>query len=159
MLLQFSANNFRSVKDTVTFSMNTATNKPSEHSFQVRNYHLLNSAVIYGANASGKSNFLEAMAFMRRFVLNKSKITQSTDELLHKPFLCNTETENASSYFEIIFLSAKLNIVTVLKQITQRFMQNGCLLMKREKNLAYLNGIFKQIYIMSIKQNLKKVLV
>jgi AAA15 family ATPase/GTPase len=103
MLLQFSVNNFRSIKDTVTFSMNTASNKASEHSFEVRNYHLLKSAVIYGANASGKSNVLRAMGFMRDLVLNKPKITQSTDELPHEPFRLHTETENASSYFEIIF--------------------------------------------------------
>lgn len=103
MLLQFSVNNFRSIKDTVTFSMNTAANKPSEHSFQVRNTHLLNSAVIYGANASGKSNVLKAMGFMRNLVLNIYKITQSTDTLPHDPFRLNTETEKASSWFEIIF--------------------------------------------------------
>ncbi len=103
MLLQFSVNNFRSIKDTVTFSMNTASNKENEHSFQVRSYHLLNSAVIYGANASGKSNVLKAMGFMRALVLNKPKITQSTDKLPHEPFRLNTETEQASSYFEIVF--------------------------------------------------------
>jgi hypothetical protein len=36
-------------------------------------------------------------------VLNKQKITQSTDELRHDPFLLNTETEQASSWFEIVF--------------------------------------------------------
>lgn len=103
MLLQFSVNNFRSIKDTVTFSMNTASNGASKHSFQARDYHLLNSAVIYGANASGKSNILKAMGFMRNLVLNKPKITQSTDDLPHQPFRLNTETEQASSYFEIVF--------------------------------------------------------
>ncbi len=103
MLLQFSVNNFRSIKDTVTFSMNTSANEASKHSFQARNYHLLNSAVIYGANASGKSNVLKAMGFMRNLVLNKPKITQSTDDLPHQPFRLNTETEQASSYFEIVF--------------------------------------------------------
>ncbi len=103
MLLQFSVNNFRSIKDTVTFSMNTASNKESEHSFQVRDTHLLNSAVIYGANASGKSNLLRAMSFMGGLVLNKLKITQSTDKLPHEPFRLSTETEKASSYFEIVF--------------------------------------------------------
>ncbi|NOS88991.1 MAG: ATP-binding protein [Methylococcaceae bacterium] len=101
--MQFSVNNFRSIKDTVTFNMNTATNKESDHSFQVRNTHLLNSAVIYGANASGKSNVLKAMAFMRLLVLNKLKITQSTDKLPHEPFRLSTETEQASSYFEMVF--------------------------------------------------------
>lgn len=103
MLLQFSVNNFRSIKDTVTFSMNTASNKESEHSFQVRSIHLLNSTVIYGANASGKSNVLRAMGFMGGLVLNKLKITQSTDKLPHEPFRLSTETEQASSYFEIVF--------------------------------------------------------
>ena len=103
MLLQFSVNNFRSIKDTVTLSMNTASNRESEHSFQVRDTHLLNSAVIYGANASGKSNVLKAMGFMCAVVLNKPKITQSTDKLPHHPFRLNTETEQASSYFEIVF--------------------------------------------------------
>lgn len=103
MLLQFSVNNFRSIKDTVTFSMNTASNEASKHSFQARDCLLLNSAVIYGANASGKSNVLKAMSFMRNLVLNKPKITQSTDDLPHQPFRLNTETEQASSYFEIVF--------------------------------------------------------
>lgn len=103
MLLQFIVSNFRSIKDTVTLSMNTTSNKESEHSFQVRGYHLLNSAVIYGANASGKSNVLQAMGFMCHLVLNKPKITQSTDKLPHQPFRLNTETEQASSYFEIVF--------------------------------------------------------
>ena len=102
MLLQFSVNNFRSIKDTVTFSMNTASNGATKHSFQVRDYHLLHSAAIYGANASGKSNILKAMGFMRHMVLNTHKITQSTDPLPHDPFRLNTETEQASTYFEIV---------------------------------------------------------
>jgi AAA15 family ATPase/GTPase len=102
MFLQFSVNNFRSIKDTVTFSMATAS-KDNENSFQVRNYELLTSSVIYGANASGKSNILKAMAFMGRVVLNKTKVIQSTDTLPHDPFRLNTSTQDASSAFEIVF--------------------------------------------------------
>lgn len=43
------------------------------------------------------------MAFMSRFVLNKYKIIQSTDKLPHDPFRLSTETEDASSSFEIVF--------------------------------------------------------
>jgi AAA15 family ATPase/GTPase len=102
MFLQFSVNNFRSIKDTVTFSMNASSSPEGKHRFKISNHILLNSAVIYGANASGKSNLLKAMAFMRNLVLNTSDITQPTDELPHEPFILNTETEQASSYFEII---------------------------------------------------------
>jgi len=102
MLVQFSVDNYRSIKDKVTLSMITATND-KERFFNIRNYELLNSVVIYGANASGKSNVLRAMAFMRRVVLNKLKVIQSTDMLPHDPFKLNTSTQDASSTFEIIF--------------------------------------------------------
>jgi len=104
MILQFKVNNFRSIKDTVTFSINTGGEKVAPNSFSCRGYNLLKSAVIYGANASGKSNVLKAMGFMREVVLNVTKVTQSTDKLPHTPFRLNTETEHASSTFEIIFL-------------------------------------------------------
>jgi len=102
MLVQFKVNNFKSIKDTVTFSLNTVT-KDKGNSFQVKNYELLASSVVYGANATGKSNLLQAMAFMRNMVLNKNKITQSTDFLPHQPFRLSTETETASSTFEMVF--------------------------------------------------------
>lgn len=102
MFLQFSVNNFRSIKDTVTFSMATAS-KDDDNSFKKRNYELLTSAVIYGANASGKSNILKAMSFMGNVVLNKTKVIQSTDTLPHDPFKLNTLTQDASSTFEIVF--------------------------------------------------------
>jgi AAA15 family ATPase/GTPase len=102
MFLQFSVNNYRSIKDTVTFSMATAS-KDNNNFFSIKKYDLLNSAVIYGANASGKSNILKAMAFMGNLVLNKTKVIQSTDTLPHDPFRLNTSTKDASSSFEIVF--------------------------------------------------------
>jgi len=103
MLVEFTVNNFKSIKDTVRFSMLTSS-KDEGNSFEKRKYNLLKSAILYGANASGKSNFLRAMAFMSRFVLNKYKIIQSTDKLPHEPFRLSTETEESSSSFEIVFL-------------------------------------------------------
>jgi len=101
LLLQFSVNNYKSIKDTITFSMATSS-KDEGNSFKIGKYELLKSAIIYGANASGKSNFLKAMAFMGKIVLNKNKVIQSTDTLEHFPFKLNTETQNSSSTFEIV---------------------------------------------------------
>jgi len=102
MLVEFTVNNFKSIKDTVKFSMLTST-KDNGNVFSIRSYKLLSSAIIYGANASGKSNFLRALAFMSRFVLNRFKILQSTDKLPHESFKLSTETEDTSSEFEIVF--------------------------------------------------------
>ncbi|MCT7547235.1 ATP-binding protein [Aliarcobacter butzleri] len=100
MLLQFSVSNYRSIKDKITFSM--LSSSKNENTFKIKKYNLLNSAVIYGANASGKSNLLRAMAFMGRIVLNKTKVIQSTDTLPHDPFRLNNSTQDASSIFEIV---------------------------------------------------------
>jgi len=102
MFLQFSVNNFRSIKETVTFSMVCGA-KDNDNFFSVGKYDLLPTAVIYGANASGKSNLLRAMAFMRNMVLNKDKVIQSTDTLAYDPFRLNTSTKDASSTFEMLF--------------------------------------------------------
>ncbi len=102
MLLQFTVNNFKSIKDTTTLSMATSS-KDEGNFFPVKKYQLLQSAIIYGANASGKSNFLKALAFMRRVVLNRDKVILSTDKLLHYPFKLSTETEDSSSSFEMVF--------------------------------------------------------
>ncbi len=102
MFLQFSVNNYRSIKDTATFSMACGV-KDNDNFFSVGKYDLLPSAVIYGANASGKSNLLHAMAFMRNMVLNKDKVIQSTDTLAYDPFRLNTSTKDASSTFEMLF--------------------------------------------------------
>ena len=65
---------------------------------------LLKSAAIYGANASGKSNLVAALRFMKWFVLNSSKETQVSEAIDIEAFRLSTETEQEPSFFEIVFL-------------------------------------------------------
>ena len=65
---------------------------------------LLKSAAIYGANTSGKSNLAKALSFMKWFMINSSKETQSTEKINVEAFRLSTETENQPSFFEIVFL-------------------------------------------------------
>ena len=111
MLIEFSVGNYRSFKDRVTFSMVAAKrvskNKSldADSTFEVdTNLKLLKNAAIYGANASGKSNLAKALSFMKWFIVNSSRETQSTDEISVEPFLLSTETEGQPSYFELAFL-------------------------------------------------------
>jgi AAA15 family ATPase/GTPase len=67
------------------------------------NLRVLKSAVIYGANASGKSKFMEALLFMRSFAISSSRESQKGDEIEVHPFKLNVETENEPSEFEVIF--------------------------------------------------------
>ena len=111
MLIEFSVGNYRSFKEPVTFSMVAANLVAKDKNLDANNVfaadkdlRLLKSAAIYGANASGKSNLARALSFMKQFMINSSKETQSTDEIDVEPFRLNTETEGKPSYFELVFL-------------------------------------------------------
>jgi len=107
MLIQFSVGNYLSFKDIVTFSMVASTGKELEKenvSQLNEKFRLLKSAAIYGANASGKSNLIKAMKFMRRFVKNSAKTMQSGEQIDVENFKLSTETEDKPCLFEIIFI-------------------------------------------------------
>lgn len=105
MLLEFSVTNYLSFKKKATLSLSATVIKEHIESniFSSGRYNLLKGAILYGANASGKSNFVKAMSTMRRLVL-QSFVQSSTNELDITPFLLNTETEKAPSSFEVLFL-------------------------------------------------------
>ncbi len=76
----------------------------SDNVFEDGRYRLLKSAVLYGANASGKSNFIDGLNFLKWFVINSSKETQVEDEIEVEPFLLDELLENQPSTFEVSFL-------------------------------------------------------
>ncbi|WP_310604053.1 AAA family ATPase [Anaerosporobacter sp.] len=74
MILEFSCSNHKSIKDMVTFSSIAGSDDTFENTLKVFNNHrVLRSAVIYGANGSGKSNFISALVFMKDLVANSIK--------------------------------------------------------------------------------------
>lgn len=114
MLLRFSTKNYKTFREKAVLSLiasnydkdtREADNVYDDSDFGLR---ILKSAVVYGANASGKSNLLEAFAFMRRFVINSSKESLQGDPIEVDPFRLSTETENEPSEFEIIFIQDKV---------------------------------------------------
>lgn len=109
MILQFSITNYRSFKERATLSL-VASNydkdtRESENIIANEKFNLriLKSAVIYGANAGGKSKFIEAMIFMKNFILYSSKDTQKGDPIAVEPFRLNSDSVNQGSEFEIVF--------------------------------------------------------
>lgn len=109
MLLQFSVKNYKTFKEKATLSL-VASNYDKETREvdniykDVKNgFRLLKTAIIYGANAGGKSKLFEAFSFMRYFVINSSKESLKGEVIDTIPFLLNEETENEPSEFEAIF--------------------------------------------------------
>lgn len=107
MLIEFSVENFLSIKDKITLSMVASKDSTHENNLisykdNKKNLGLLKSAVIYGANASGKTNVLRALSFMRWF-LNKSHEMQQGKIITRIPFKLDGSCINEPSKFDIIF--------------------------------------------------------
>lgn len=105
MLIEFSVANYLSFKDKTTLSLLSTSIKEHQDTniFSTERYNLLKGAVLYGANGSGKSNFIKSMSTMGRLVLQSFE-QSSTDELDIIPFLLNTDTEKSPSFFEAVFI-------------------------------------------------------
>jgi len=104
MLLEFSVGNFLSFRERKTLNLvaSSISDYKETNTITSERHILLKGAVIYGANASGKSNFIRAMSTMKRIVM-LSFNQSSTKALGVTPFLLNTETEKSPSYFEVLF--------------------------------------------------------
>jgi AAA15 family ATPase/GTPase len=110
MLLEFSVENFLSFKNQVTLSMVSANiaGHEEDNVFTINHYELLKTAIIYGANASGKTNLIKAMRFMKNMVMLSSKESQSGEAIDVESFKFSMDTHDQPSEFEIIFIYKKV---------------------------------------------------
>lgn len=74
MIISFSVQNFRSIRDEVTLDFRATTDKHQEEYFVVDilkpKLRILKMAMLYGANASGKTSILLALEYLRNLVLS-----------------------------------------------------------------------------------------
>ena len=109
MLIEFSVTNFKSIQATQTLSLvaSPVSELREKNCFTIPEQGvplLLRSVAIYGPNASGKSNLMEAIEFMDSFVRESSKEGQEGESIEVKPFLFNAVSQTEPSEFEILFL-------------------------------------------------------
>lgn len=107
MLIEFSIENFRSFKEEVTLSLISSSDKSLDNNLiktaTLKKDNLLRSEVIYGANASGKSNVVSAFNYLRKLVINSHKFQKGT-EISYSPFKLDKKYTSKPSKFEIVFL-------------------------------------------------------
>ena len=99
MLVQFRVENHRSLRDEQTLSLAAATDKTDAHVLRVDG---LGEAIvpvvgIYGANASGKSNVLAALGFLRGAVV-ESQRQWDVEDTPHDPFRLSRKVNEPSLY-------------------------------------------------------------
>ena len=104
MIQELKVKNFLSFKDEVTFSFE-ATKDTFAEDYQVvevvPGVRLLRFAMVYGANASGKSNLLSAFDFLETFWKNPSNSIEDKTGVV--PFLWDKDSPQSPSVFELVF--------------------------------------------------------
>lgn len=110
MVLEFSVGNFRSIKEiqTISFVASPIVSKYKEvdenNTFQATDkIRLLKSLAVYGANASGKSNFIKAITAFTNIVQDSVRVPLTLTSYI-EPFLLSAKTEKEPTYFQIVFI-------------------------------------------------------
>lgn len=139
-LLQFTVGNYRSFHQARTFSMvpSSIQDNPKECVVAEGHYRYLTAAAVYGANSSGKSNLVMALATMKRMVLNSVKLNDH-DFLFYDPFLLAEDSGNQPTHFEIVYLDADETRVRYGFDYTLRQIEREWLFIskKNKKELPY----------------------
>lgn len=102
MLLQFVVENHRSIRDQVVLSMLAPAGTDRRFVAEVGGLEVLRCAAIYGANAAGKSNVIDALQTLEELV-GRSSDTRKTTGV--EPFRLDPAWRERPSRFEIEFVA------------------------------------------------------
>lgn len=113
MLKRFTVENFSSFQKENSFDLTAGRIELNQdHAYNFEKVKILKSAVIYGANASGKSNLFKAMDYAKEIVLNNldnvdtyKKYFRLDNESLNKPTKFEFELEVEDRFFSYGFSS------------------------------------------------------
>lgn len=109
MLVEFRVENFRSLREEQVLSLVASKDKTLQDTHTVSTGlkaapRLLRSAVIYGANASGKSNLIKALQYMRGVVAESATIIQPGLTFAVQPFRLDAQSAKEPTTFEVTFI-------------------------------------------------------
>jgi len=139
MLIQFSVKNYRSIKDEAELQLITDAGKEllDSNTFKpdakgAGNFSLMKSAVMYGANAAGKSNVINALSKMQWLVKFSATKLQAGAPLDIEPFKFSADSIDQPTEFNVDFVSDDVRYQYGFSATNQRVLE--------EWLFAYPNG-------------------
>ena len=112
MIAEFSIENFFSIKSSqkISFEPTSDVFMSDEYSYEVKEgVRLLKIGIIYGANASGKTNILNAVEFFRMRVLRMPKDRNAKTGVV--PFLLDDTSRNERTKMSMTFYINQLKYI------------------------------------------------
>lgn len=138
MLVEFRVKNFRSLREEQVLSLVASKDKSLEDTHVVSTElkavpGLLRSAVVYGANASGKSNLIKALQYMRGVVVESAAVIQPGQAFLVQPFRLDEHMAGEPTEFELTFVLDQVRYQYGFKMNQQRIVSEHLLVYKAFK--------------------------
>ena len=152
MLKRYTVENFSSFQSKNHLDLTAGrTEENSEHIISFNKVKLLKSAVLYGANASGKSNLIKSMDYAREIILKNLKEVDT----YKKYFRLDEESLKKETQFEFQielnnkFYSYGFHSLLKDKDITEEWLyeigkSTPEMIFERKKNIMTLGQIFKK---------------
>jgi len=145
VLIELKVTNFRSIREQQTFSL-VASNADKELPNCILERNLpglagvkfLKGAAIYGANASGKSNLIDAVDFIGNYVRRSAVSIQPGEATGAQPFKLDSSSLDKPSSFEITFFTENTRFVFGFSITPKRVVE--------EYLYAYPNGLPQKWY-------------
>ena len=113
MILNLEFKNYRSFKGSCSFTTEPTSSKAKANNLceietkAEGSKKALKISLIFGANASGKTNLIKFLYGFRRWVLNMDNRV-GEDIVLYQPFRFDSETANAPIEFSLEFIAQKI---------------------------------------------------
>lgn len=109
MLVEFKVRNFRSLRDEQTMTLVASPDKSLAQTHCISTGlkavpQLLRSGIVYGANASGKSTVIFALATLRNLVLTSTSLPEAAFADQYTPFRLDRRTSAAPTEFALTIL-------------------------------------------------------
>ncbi|MEZ4772704.1 MAG: ATP-binding protein [Bacteroidia bacterium] len=143
MIINFSVQNFGSIKDkqTLSFEADKSTHLEDAYIVKFGEHRILKLALIYGANASGKTTILNALSFLRDIVINPER--KKNNELDFSPFLFDPNTPKQNSIISIEFFQKNIKYFyeveffkkAIVSEALNFYSPNKATVFKRKTNL------------------------
>ncbi len=115
MLIEFSLENYRSIRAPVTLSMVASSGRQLPENWApctgTKDLRLLKCAVVYGANASGKSNLAMGLRCMVDLVRRGPRAVSSPYIPRLAPFRLDPSSADHPSRFEIVFTTGDIRFI------------------------------------------------
>lgn len=143
MIAEFEVQNFYSIRSrqTLSFVPTPDVQLREEYCHEVKKgVSLLKIGIIYGSNASGKTNVLNAISFFRELMLDTPK---KSDKIGVVPFMLDDESRKDPTWMKMSFYIGELKYVLEIKFDNDRIYDESLLVYRSFQP----SQLYKRVYV------------